>query len=350
VLFTTMMALLLVHALGFQDIGEDDGYHLTAPNRWLRLGTLSYLRTYLATNASLGFEMLNAIGLSIGGASAAKLLHYAAGLFAFYGIFLSARRVGGAVAGVTAISLLLVATPVCNLPTIFSLSLVDLGSCWMAMTSVVIWLVWRDRPDNRLLVPMALCAGFVGSIKTATLTFGIAWIPVLALELHRRQFSVVQSAAIIVRFGLLELAPVVPWMLRSWRVTGNPLYPMFSSFITNRDWTTQQAEWLGLFFHYYSWGVASGGSHDRRHCGPHLLDQAVGPPNAGAACRHVRVDLYCDAGPDVSLLAAGADDRVPGGLRYRDETVGIESLALRAGVPRDGHGPRRTGADRTENA
>jgi hypothetical protein len=55
--------------------GDDDGYHLLAPKRWLASGTLDYLATYAHTNAPMGFEMLYAIALSLGNPTAAKMLH-----------------------------------------------------------------------------------------------------------------------------------------------------------------------------------------------------------------------------------------------------------------------------------
>jgi hypothetical protein len=57
---------------------------------------------------------------------------------------------------------------------------------------------------------------------------------------------------------LLFVAPVLPWLYRNWLVTGNPVYPMFSSIIPTRDWSAEQARTFGLFFRYYNWAKASG--------------------------------------------------------------------------------------------
>jgi hypothetical protein len=57
-LLAATLGILLVHALAFGNLGDDDGYHLSAPARWLHEQTLSYFPTYTNTNASMGFEML----------------------------------------------------------------------------------------------------------------------------------------------------------------------------------------------------------------------------------------------------------------------------------------------------
>ncbi|MEP7051115.1 MAG: hypothetical protein ABJB12_12220 [Pseudomonadota bacterium] len=257
-LFCAVMAMLLVRALVLGDTGDDDGYHLASPKRWLLTGTLSYLPTYTNTNASLGFEMLYVMGTAILDALGAKLLHYSAGLFTLLGVFLCARRISTPLAGITAISLLLIATPVNNLPALFGLAYVDLGACWMAMTSVLVWLEWRERLEPKLFVCFALCAGFAGSFKVTALALALAWVPALVSELRRHGLGWPRIVKRLAGFGALSLAPVLPWLLRNWRQTGNPVYPMFSSLIPTRDWSAEQAAVFGRYMRYYSWGVASG--------------------------------------------------------------------------------------------
>jgi len=41
-------------------------------------------------------------------------------------------------------------------------------------------------------------------------------------------------------------------------VTGNPVYPLFASFIETRDWSIEHAEIFSRYMRYYSWGIASG--------------------------------------------------------------------------------------------
>ncbi|HWZ89373.1 MAG TPA: hypothetical protein VNW92_11000 [Polyangiaceae bacterium] len=253
-----LLALLFVHSLVFGRYGDDDGYHLSAPVRWLRSGTLGYLPTYTHTNASFGFEMLYVIALSFKEPLAAKLLHFSAGIWTLSAVLLCCRRLGTWLSGIMAISFLLIATPLVNLPLIFSLAFADFAACWAAMVGVLLWLVWRETREPALLTALALCAGLTGSFKFTALSICIAWACIIFAELRMQQRSWRDSLALLLRFGLIASVPVLPWLLRNWRLTGNPIYPMFPSVIPTRDWTIEHGKLFSRYIRYYSWGVASG--------------------------------------------------------------------------------------------
>jgi hypothetical protein len=261
-LFAALMGLLLVRALSLGPFGDDDGYHLSAPKRWLASGELGYLTTYTTTNASMGFEMLYAIGLSLAGPMTVKVVHYSAGLATFVGMWLVARRLGCGIAGRLAVSVLLVATPLCNLPFLFGVAYVDFGATWMAVAALLLWLIWREMDETRLLVCLALCIGFAGSFKTTALSLGVAWAPVLIGEARRRRVPWARLALGAVALGVVALLAVLPWSYRSWRVTGNPVFPLLSGVIPTRDFGAALAGVFGRFMHYYSWGVAAGARLD----------------------------------------------------------------------------------------
>jgi hypothetical protein len=259
-LLALLVGSLLLRALTLSAFGsDDDGYHLSAPRRWLTDGFLGYLPSYTNTNASLGFEMFYVLGLASGNWGL-KIIHFSAGFFSLLTLWLCARRLGSGNAGAIAVSLLLIATPVCNLPVLFGLAYVDFGACWMTLTSALVWLVWRQQPTmsaGRLLVLMALVTGFAGSFKSTALTVTFAWAPVLIWEARRRGAGWNRILAGAIGLGVVALLPVSPWMLRSWYLTGNPVFPMLSSLIPTRDWPPEMASVFSKFFHYYSWAPAT---------------------------------------------------------------------------------------------
>lgn len=258
ILFATMLAILFVHSLVFGKFGDDDGYHLSAPMRWLRDGTLSYLPTYTHTNASFGFEMLYVIALSFKEPLAAKLLHFGAGFWLLFTVLLCCRRLSSWLSGVMAISFLMVATPLVNLPQIFSLAFADFAACWAAMASVLLWLIWRETREPELLTCLALCAGLTGAFKFTALSTGVAWACIIFAELRLQKRSWRDTLTALLRFGLIASGPVLPWLLRNWKLTGNPVFPMFASIIPTRDWTVEHGALFSRYIRYFSWGVASG--------------------------------------------------------------------------------------------
>ena len=266
-LLAIFTGLMLLHALTLGAFGsDDDGYHLSAPKRWLTDGFLSYLPSYTNTNASLGFEMLYVLGLSTGNLGL-KIIHFSAGIFSLLTLWLCGRRLGSGNAGAIAISLLLIATPICNLPFLFGAAFVDFGACWMTLTSVLVWLVWREQPSTtagRLLVLMALVAGFAATFKSTALAVAVAWAPVLVWEARRRGLGWNRICAAALGLGFITFLPVSPWLFRSWYLTGNPVFPMLSSLIPTRDWDSEMAAIFNRYVHYHSWAVATNLSENAR--------------------------------------------------------------------------------------
>jgi hypothetical protein len=257
-LFAAMVFVLLVRAVAFWNSGDDDGYHLSAPKRWLEMGALNYLPTYTHTNASLGFEMLYAVGLSVWGPVGAKVLHFGAGILFLLGVWLCSLRLADHRAGALALALLLVATPVCNLPLLFGVAYADFGPCMVTMAGVVVFLRWQEKRNTSLLVAAALCAGFAGSFKFTALSLTAAWLVTLTLEEWPTRARWRAWTRLVLLFGSVAAIPVLPWLLRNWHETGNPFYPMLPSVFPTRDWTSEQAEVFGQYVRYYSWAVAQG--------------------------------------------------------------------------------------------
>jgi hypothetical protein len=266
-LLALFAGLLLVRAVVVAVGGDDDGYHLMAPKRWLEAGGLTYLPTYSHTNAPMGFEMLYLIALAVSSVEGAKLLHFAAGLLCMLGVGVAGLRLGGRAIAFFAVALLMVPNPFYDVPFLFSVAYNDLAVCWMTVTCLVIWLICRERPADRLLWCGALCAGFAGSFKFTALSVGIALALIVFSKAVTDGFKWGRAISVTVKCGLVSVVPVLPWLLRNWHVTGNPLYPMLSSIIPTRDWSEEQARVFSLFFRYYNWAKASGsrlGLHQRK--------------------------------------------------------------------------------------
>jgi len=257
-LVIALLLLVLPHTLVFGPFGDDDGYHLSAPARWLKAGTLAYLPTFTHTNAGLGFEMSYLIALAFGESTGAKLLHYCMGVFTLGAVVAVARRLGDWVAGITAVSLLLIDTRVVQVALLLSVAYVDFPACLSVVIGVLLWLAWRESKQRELLWSLALCAGLTASFKFTALSMVGVWLVVVAHELRTQRHSFRQAWPTLLRFGALAAVPVLPWLARNALVTGNPVYPLFASWIPSRDWTVEQGQVFGRYIRYFSWAIASG--------------------------------------------------------------------------------------------
>jgi hypothetical protein len=257
-LLATLLMLSLLRAVRIDSFVDDDGYHLTAPQRWLRTGRLDYLPSYTHSNGCSGFEMLYALALALWDPVAAKVLHWSAGIFSLMAVFLCALRLKRPLAGYLAISCLVVASPFWSLPYLMGTAMVDFGATWMAMTAALLWLIWLRESATSLLAMMALCVGFAGSFKFTAIVLVGAWLPVLVFDARQARLGWSPTVARVLRFGATASLPILPWLHRNWANTGNPVYPMFSRLLPTRDWNPHHAEVFSRYIKYYAWGVASG--------------------------------------------------------------------------------------------
>lgn len=251
------LAVLLVHAL-FLGFTDDDGYHLSAPMRWLWDGSLSYLPTYTHTNAGLAFEMSYLIALAFDAVLGAKLLHYGTGVLALVAVMACSRRLGSLAGGAAAVSALMISTPILQAPFLFTVAYADFPVCLSMMVGVLLWLAWRETHESKLLWCIALFAGFTASFKFTALAVLPAWALLVAFELRQQGRRPVPGLIDLLKFGTIAIIPTLPWFARNWILTGNPLYPMASSFIPSLDWSAEQGLVFSKYIKLYSWGVASG--------------------------------------------------------------------------------------------
>jgi hypothetical protein len=208
----------------------------------------------------MGMEMLYLLALGAGGPVAAKVLHFCAGVLSLAGVFCCARRLAGSRAGLLAVSLLLVPSPLVELSWLISFAYNDLGVLWMVVAGLIFWLASRSANQSRLRAAAALCGGFAASFKLTALVWCLAFPLVFWLEDAQAGRDLRGSLRSALRTCLVGALPVVPWFLRSWRLTGNPVYPAFSGVLPSRDWNGELARAFGLFFRYYNWGKRFGTS------------------------------------------------------------------------------------------
>jgi hypothetical protein len=256
-LLAVLLATFLVHAL-FLGFADDDGYHLAAPWRWLREGTLSYLPSYTTTNSGMAFEMSYVVALVFDPVRGAKLLHYATGVTLLVAVMACARRLGSWAVGAAAVSMLLIGTPLVQMQYMFPKAYSDFPVSLSVMVAVLLWMAWRETRDQKLLWCMALCAGFTASFKFTALAALVAWALLIALELRVQGRKLVPGILDLFRFGLIAVLPTLPWFVRNWYLTGNPVYPMAASVFPTRDWSAEQGAVFSSYMKLYSWGVASG--------------------------------------------------------------------------------------------
>jgi hypothetical protein len=237
-------ALYLVYALAPEIQADAAGYHLRLVADYVRLHGFSS-RTGFYDVLPQGMEMLFVPAFAIGGASAAKLVHFAFLLMSVPLIRALALEAGLTdLQGCAAASFFFLA-PVCGVAG--TAAYTDSGLVCACCSVVWLLLRWKREPSVTLLTCAALNAGFCYAVKP---TFG--WVAVCAavfIAIHSRRAAFV--------FLGIALVCVAPWLIRAFVLSGSATAPFLSQWFPNRvltaDVERRLAEQYSLWRSGFSW-------------------------------------------------------------------------------------------------
>lgn len=252
--------LLLAFVSALAPPTDPDGlyYHLTAPERWLQLGRLDYLPTLVHTNGLMGVNMLYTLALAVWSDTAAKLIHFALGILSLLAIFALGRQLKTSLVGFAAAAFWFIglyAIPTLDASRLFSWAYVDLGLTAQAMTAVLAWLLWSRTQRFGFLVAAGLCAGFSATAKLTGVFVGAGLTVVVLVDTLRQKRGARAALLNAVVFGALAVLPALPWFVRSFVLTGSPVYLMLPKLFKTRDWTPEAGAAFNDYFKYYVWGT-----------------------------------------------------------------------------------------------
>jgi hypothetical protein len=267
-------ALFVTGLLALSPTVDPDGlaYHLTVPKRWLQSGKLEYLPTYPYSNAPMGMEMLFALAMAFVGDSAAKCIHYMFGILGVIAIYLAGKRLRGPMVAAAAAALFLVGP--LGVAIVLGRAYVEGGAAFAMIAAAMAWLLWFHSREQSWLRCAALLAGFAVTFKiTAALLpaalVALTWV--VAADPERTAGHAVRrgldAAAFSARVVPLMVAPMLPWMVRSALVTGNPVFPLFARWIPSRDFSPDLSIQFDRWNRYMTWGnvVGRNWSLETRH-------------------------------------------------------------------------------------
>jgi 4-amino-4-deoxy-L-arabinose transferase-like glycosyltransferase len=107
---------------------------------------------------------------------------------------------------------------------------IDLGVTFFSTACLTALVRWREnKAETRWLVLAALAAGFAAATKPNGLVVGLMATFILAFVLaEQRERAVAKTAAPLLIFAVVGALPVMPWLVKNWLQTGNPLFPFLT--------------------------------------------------------------------------------------------------------------------------
>jgi len=229
-------------------------FHLALPERFLRLHRVVLDALVASTYAfrSAPVELVYALPVAAGADSLARLLHGFALLAGLAVVFGFVRRRAGSGPAWLAVALCAASLSLANVAARAK------NDLFAAAAAAGAWLVWLEGPrvPGRLIASAAL-AGCAVAVKATAAAVVLPWaVCAGVVAVSARSFGPAGWAV------LLAVLPVLPWLARTWLVTGDPVYPHLSpGWFAGLAWGEGNRELDRAVFRYMSYrGTSYGGT------------------------------------------------------------------------------------------
>lgn len=222
-LMVVLFATTLVTALAPPAKWDALMYHLTMPEGYLREGKIDLLPWIIMSGMPQSAEMLYTWAIALGGREAATVFGWSFGLLTGLGILgylrwrLDSRSAWIGVASLFAGYSLIAAT---------AWAYVDWLALLFGFCCLVLIEQWRLDGQRSMLALAGALAGMAFATKYTAGVLGLVSVILLCWHAWRRKSSVFQPLLV---FGLAAAVFALPWLVKNFITTGNPLYPFFFS-------------------------------------------------------------------------------------------------------------------------
>jgi len=175
-------------------------------------------------------EMLYLLARATTSDIAAKLLHWLFGVLSALAVYGLAQRLWSKSVALTAAALFYCTPFVQDLG---QTARIDLATAFFATLAFGTAVLWAEEERREFMWLSALCAG--AAVATKWPAIPIVLLPVaLAMALRRKWMLSVTTC-------IVGVAMVAPWLVKNWWLTGNPVYPLLSTWFSSTHWSAAQA-------------------------------------------------------------------------------------------------------------
>ena len=247
---TLAAAMTLIAALAPEREYDALWYHLAYPQRFLAQGRLVDLPHDYVSLYPMTWELWFGYGLAFGGQTAATLLHFACLPLTAIVVYQIAQRYVPEASPWLAVALFV------TIPTVMweaSTAYIDLALAFHTALIVYSVLRYAEQRQRQWLLIAALNLSLALATKhLALVILGITCIG-LVLLLWYTEHDLWRALKPAVALGCLSLILPLPWYLRSFLASGNPVFPeLYSLFgAPSERWTVETERTLHHFLEHF---------------------------------------------------------------------------------------------------
>ena len=208
-------------------------YHLAGPAEFLRIGKLDYLPHNMYTNIPSNLSMLFLLPQSVFNQSG-KTIVFFFGILTLMLIYSYVSRKSNGIYGLIAASMFYISALITR-ESMYAHN--EICAAFFAAAAFISLLIYMEVNRNPYLVLSAIFSGFaLGTKYTILLTLITPVFFVLLLHsLSSKNFKPIYIYTGLALFSFL------PWMVKNWIYTGNPVYPFLNTVFLAESWTDEIA-------------------------------------------------------------------------------------------------------------
>jgi len=195
--------------------------HLLLPQAYLNNGRITYLPWQVMSGMPQNAEMIYLLAMLLADGPAATTVGWAFGVMAMAGgLGYLSERLGPRPAWVGLAAL----TSGYSMVMLTAAGYVDWLALWFGLGVLVLLDDWRQNGGVRSLALAGIFTGLAVGTKYTAGVIALAGLGSLAWHAWKRHEAFLARA---LPYGLWALAAAMPWFIKNWITTGNPIYPFF---------------------------------------------------------------------------------------------------------------------------
>jgi len=241
ILLTNCVYPLLTDALAPPLWWDEVAYHLAVPKIYIQNRAIVYIPFIPYSNWPMEAEMLFTLGLLLRSEVLPHLVEWSAFILTCWGLYLIGNRFFSPKIG------LLAATVFSATPMAIALSgtaLIEPTLTLYVFLATAFFLEWTENQHRKAWILSAIFGGLAASTKLNGALIPLVLGIFMSALIMKRSKSIINAGAHLGLFGLISLAVVAPWYLKTWAHTGNPFWPFFLEILGGRDWDSLGNEYL----------------------------------------------------------------------------------------------------------
>ncbi len=222
------LTLSLIRALAPPHGATDPlAYQLALPKIYLAKHFLSFEPTITGALYPSNMGLLYLVGIALKNGSLAQILHWLTGVLSCLAIVGACQRFFSWRVGIWA------ATIFSFVPVVVVFGpqgYIDVGLCYFQLMAIGALLIWTQAPNPRILILAALLCGLAMGVKPqgyGTVFLGSAIILIARLARRDSLYRLLKDVGL---YCAAALVMVIPWFVRSYYWSGNPIWPLANDF------------------------------------------------------------------------------------------------------------------------